>query len=266
MLRYGVVLLVCAMVLAAPVKGSMIHFREGGGDDCTDVVFDDGFIDAYDMVSGDPHGDGDYNGITANTVTSTYGGSWHMNHRKVSYYAIKDMFAHLPPESTIILSATLHVTANYATDTGTMAINPVTTDWLVGAAGTNEHNVSGFYCDNANTTTWAGGGNFHADNDLDLVNQSTCLWTGADGYHRAISFDVTEAIQGIFANEINYGIMLRPIFEESEETQSANFLSHGSEYGTDYRRPSLEIEYIPEPATVAMLGLGALALIRRRGK
>ena len=67
----------------------------------------------------------------------------------------------------------------------------------------------------------------------------------------------------------NYGLFLtRSGYVPDFEVHYASFYSRDAEANQDShpgaKAPQLVIEYIPEPMTVAMLGIGALALMRRR--
>lgn len=82
------------------------------------------------------------------------------------------------------------------------------------------------------------------------------------GINQWVSFDVTDLVSGWIANpSSNLGVVLR---------QEAVVINNGPVMGVfsasaSADRPFLEIAPIPEPAVLSLLGLGGLALLRRRG-
>ena len=95
-----------------------------------------------------------------------------------------------------------------------------------------------------------------ADN-TEAVGSADLVITGnlGLGHH---TFDVTDSLEAWSAGAQNYGWAFLPgtDFEDGREFSSSD------EANISFR-PSLEITYVPEPATLLLFGLGALALRRK---
>jgi len=196
-----------------------VHFREGGGSGYTDVTFDDTWIN-YNPADDTTHGNDGYNGIQCSSS-------------QVTLIAVKDMFAELPKTTggndIVIQSATLHLFRyNAGTNSNTLSIYPVTSDWLPDVAGANENDVSGQHSEVSSGTTWADGNFSSSDYDNSIV--ATGLWV--NNYDAECLLDVTNVIASIYADEINYGMA---VFADGL------IIGRASENGGN--RPSLEITY-----------------------
>jgi hypothetical protein len=208
------------MAAGTLVADETIHFREGGGTGYTDVTFDDTciYIDPADSLT---YGNDSYNGFRS-------GGA------RVALVAVKDMFSELPKTTGSyeleITSAALHVFRYNSGSSGmTMFVYPMLTDWLPDSAGTNENDCSGVYSENSSSTTWSSGNFSSADYDDGVV----CTGPWVDAYNGECELDVTDVIQAIYDNEVNYGMMI---------DCDGSVIGRASEHTIDYR-PSLEIAY-----------------------
>ena len=197
-----------------------LKFREGGGAGYVNVTFDDTWIKhnpADDTTHGDDPNDA-YEGIQCSTS-------------KVSLIAVKDLFTQLPKTTggcqIGISLAKLHL-FGYQGEGNTVSIYRLVTNWLPGAAGTNENNVSGQHAVKSANTHWAGGGNF-STSDYDTSVVSTGSWAG---YNQDVGYDVTQQVARMYDVSQNYGLVL-----------SASTAIYGRSSENSSNRPYLEVSY-----------------------
>ena len=193
---------------------------------------------------------------------------------------VKDLFVLLPktvPGQTIqINSATIELVqlsgatspeVHYPWD---VHVRRVTTNWLTQGPGLSQ----GTCVDDSQTSPdgvvgnsgWAGG----AFSSADYAATGGTDVPGYDcRYINPVSFTITDIVRDWYANDANYGLVLladngtvggKPTFGTSENM--------GGDATAPGVRPALIIDYsyvpIPEPATMALLAAGGLALLRRR--
>lgn len=230
-------------------EAALIQFREGAGtfndNPVTTTTFDDVGIGI--------------GGATKFDTSSVQTVSVNSSQVRFGLIAIKDMFALLPKTSgdevINITSATLYLTRINGSDAYTIGVARITTDWLLGDAGTNEADVDGDKRSISGDLSWANG-SFSTD-DYTAVGSTTSSWTANP------TFDITAIITAMYASETNYGMVLYPV---SGGSASQQYLS--SERSSVGSRPVIAIEYnyapIPEPASLGLLGLGGLILCHRR--
>jgi len=214
-------LVVVCLLATTGLQAATIHFREGGGEGYTDVLFDDTII-RYDPSDDTTRGTRSYNGIY---YASGY----------ATLIAVKDLFTELPATSggcdIEISSAALHIWRYNAGSSSTViSLYPVLTDWLPDDAGSNENDVTGQHSEESSETDWYSGDFSSSDYDSSVCD--TSYWV--DGYNEEAELDVTKVVTEIYAEGTNYGIAL---------FASANINGRASEYGTLANRPSLEITY-----------------------
>jgi len=207
------------LTAAAHAAEETIHFREGGGEGYTDVLFDDTRI-FYSPADDTTRGNEGYNGIQCSSS-------------EISLIAIKNMFAELPATSggcdIQISSATLHLFRyNQGSSSITLSIYPVVTDWLPDNAGSNENDVTGEHAEKSSTTTWYSGDWSSSDYDSSVCD--TGSWV--DSYNEECEIDVSDVITEIYSDGTNYGMV---VYADGSITARA------SENGS--YQPSLEINY-----------------------
>lgn len=197
--------------------------------------------------------------------------------------AIDDLFTLVPGTSggdnIQINSATLFLAGggDYSTSGFSLNISRVTTDWLAQAPGVNQNFFAGT---KRNGTTKSGStvtdgaswlndgvtaGKFGtADYSTDDAVSAAAFAPAAYGNY--VGFDVTEMLKDIYATGNNQGF-----FIEVANTGSTFVVVRSSEdtllvgSGETFR-PALQIdfEYVPEPASLALVAAGGLMMIGRR--
>ena len=93
---------------------------------------------------------------------------------------------------------------------------------------------------------------------------TSVAWTVAIGEWKTFSFDVTSYVQGSVGALEDYLVSFAYGFPGSQYTTALmRSKEHGSESG---RKASLDVDAtVPEPTSLLVLGLGGLALLKRRG-
>ncbi|RPI58898.1 MAG: hypothetical protein EHM48_09660, partial [Planctomycetaceae bacterium] len=138
--------LMAVLAVSAVASADTITFREG----TNGVVADDTTI----LISGPLTINSSVLEMRGNTSTTLY----------ASLLAFKDMMTALPAtvsgQVIVIDSATLTCYRNFGGVGDGTQLYRVTTNWLSGAAGTNEANVSGTKSNVANGTDWLSGTTF----------------------------------------------------------------------------------------------------------
>jgi len=189
-------LTVCGLLAATGhAAEETIRFREGGGSGYTDVTFDDTWIQ-YSPADNNTHGNDSYNGVICSSS-------------EVTLVAVKDLFSELPKTSggqTIdIKSATLHVWRyNAGSSSNTISIYPITTNWLLDPAGSNENDASGEHAEKSSSTDWASGDFSSSDYDNSVCDTSS--WVS--NYNEEAELDCTDVIAEIYSDETNCGMVL----------------------------------------------------------
>ena len=224
-LRYFAFLTVTAILTTSAAKAAeeTIHFREGGGTGYTDVLFDD---TSLRVGSTDTYG-----------ANSSIFVQWPGGVKYRGLMAVKDLFTELPKttdgKDITINSATLHITRyNQGSSSNTLYAYQVTTNWLFDDAGSNENDCCDDYAESSQSTTWASGD--FSSSDYDAAVCCTTSWV--NNYNEVCHFDITDVIQEIYTDEVNYGWVLTVDADVYISVRS-------SENGTLARCPSLEIVY-----------------------
>lgn len=254
------------------------------GNPVTHAVFDDTVVTTGSTSASTITPNVGNNGSMAIRTTSTGIVSWGL-------LAIKDMFTHVPTTSgggsIQINSATLHLASNGSNQPSgyTINIRRVTTDWLANAAGTNEAKASGNQRNGTNATGaanvsggvgWLSGSGSLAGQFGGLDYSTTNAVVGApfanSTYGAYIGIDVTGIVSDMYALNSNYGFVI-----STSQTNGNNFVNIRASEGELVTsppepanatfRPVLEINYtyVPEPASLGLLALGALLIAARRG-
>jgi hypothetical protein len=183
-----------------------------------------------------------------------YGGDGNMaDGARGGVLGYRDMFTLLDPANIAIDSASLRV---YSNTTGeSLTVSRITTPWLsLKPAGQAQFNVTGAYSDMANEVTWltAPGENYaFGASDYTTVGATTTALN--DGYNASTDCDVTAMVAAMFATGVNEGFFVQ--LQNSGYVRSSEYL--GAELTINYHS-------IPEPATMSLLALGGLAMLRRR--
>lgn len=150
------------------------------------------------------------------------------------------------PMGATISSATLTGFVTNAFGAGSVDLAQLLQDVAnrpMGPASLADAGVAGTFYDAAAVT-----GNHAACGGLD---QFLCLPP------EEISFDVTSILQNWSGGAANFGFLLVPT-----RTNSGEMATHGdADLGL---RPMLTVTFVPEPASVLLLGIGALALVSAR--
>lgn len=248
------------LLASAPfASAAAIYFREGNsifsGNSVTLTSFDDA---GMTVVSG--VGNTTNSGSGSNlSLRTTSGGIVDLG-----LYAVKGMFTLLPKTSGLqeisVSSAKLHLYANgsFPGDANsTVRVYRVTTDWLTGAAGTNEAQVNGKYRINSSSTTWSNANGF-GTGDYDTSTFASKIWSG--GSNALNSFDVTALVQAMYSTNTNYGFVV--------DTTSLSTLSVRASEQDAFITPVLEIQYtyvdVPEPAAAGAVAVAMVGLLARR--
>jgi hypothetical protein len=163
----------------------------------------------------------------------------------------KSMFALVPAtsggQSIVIDSATITVTTS---GPGWIKIYRMTSDWMVKAAGLSQLNVTGNRRDLAGGLSWAAG-QFGAA-DYDTVSFLTS--TTPSAYNAQSTYNVTALVSGMYQLGVNDGFAINT---------SGGYL-RASEFGNSTPSLVVNYHYTPEPATLSLLAVAGLAMLKRR--
>lgn len=270
---------VVGLLAAAWSPAGVVYLQDVGGNDgftfngtpVTQATFDDTYLQT---------------GGSASTLAANFGSAGSLQIRTTSsglvnfgIIAVKDMFTLVPPTDNgnpiVINSAKLHLASSGSNQGAgyTVNVRRITTDWLENDAGDNENRASG---NKRNALTpgaalsdgdsWAGGSGNYGSADYTATNAVL----GADfanavfGAYKAI--DVTGIVTDMYNLGVNYG------FSVSTGVVQDGFVNIRASEDTllpgthETFRPVLEINfsYVPEPASMTLLGLGAGGLLLRR--
>ena len=191
---------------------------------------------------------------------------------------IKNLLSFIPSGVTITSAKLGLVSDGVGTNKDTMAVHPVTANWLLDAAGASEgtggyDNTTGTPISNGpsddyiegdgDTTKWPGNKAFHSADPWDTTYGPTgAHWE--DTLNVQNLYDVTDIVEA-WDNDLgtlnNYGFVVRNL------TGVAKIYAFSSEnYVNDVdSTPFLLVEYstgvIPEPGTMLLLGTGVLGVI-----
>ncbi len=167
----------------------------------------------------------------------------------------QNMFTMVPPtsagQSIVIDSASLKL---YASIDATVDVYRVITPWLsLTPAGQAQFNVGGTYRDMANQLKWTNDpGSSLCFGASDYSASDHAVGMTSPEYNGSAVFDVTPVVAGIFASGVNEGMMLySTAYIRTQESGMAEELT-------------INYHYTPEPATMSLLVLGGLGLLRRR--
>lgn len=204
--------------------------------------------------------------IDADNPNANYGEQWYMhlymsNHHPKRSGLIKfDLTGQIPPGQTIV-SATLGLWVYQVVDmTGDdwADVAPYrvrgTRAWVESQATWNVFKGS---------TYWATPGCENTSFDRYGTYDGTAIrFTRYSQVNRYYTWDVTSSVQTWYAgSEANNGWLIRIV---QHDGGSDGLSMNTSESSSVSYRPYLTITYVPEPATLSALGLGALVLIRAR--
>ena len=215
---------VCVLVCASLCDAATYKFREGGGTGFADVSFDDTYLTGgSDATYGD-----ETNVLVRDSVDSN-------DHPGLM--AAKDMFSLLPPEylgnSLVVQEAILRVYRYQGLASDVLRVYRCTSDWLPGAAGQNENDVSFLHREVSASANWSGSSFGAGDYDTSIV--ATGQWS--DVYNGEIEIDITSVMQALYDSGQDYGlVLLGPVggnvltFRSSERSEVA-------------LRPQIEISY-----------------------
>ncbi|MCH8512795.1 MAG: DNRLRE domain-containing protein [Kiritimatiellae bacterium] len=175
-------------------------------------------------------------------------------------------------------SVSFRLTSIAQAGSGTVNLNlyqlsAANSDWIQGTSGAadNDTNPAATFNNKAGqglgATPWAGGNsnaNFVAGTDY--VDTVLGNYTGAanDGSGGQTFTFGNAALTSLLNSQIGNVVDLN--FVLMDQTGDTNFLRIASSQNGTYAAPTLEVNVIPEPGTLILLGisLGALALFRRR--
>jgi len=235
--KAGLVAFVAAMLLTAAsahAATATVSIKEGNDEPVAAIsVTSDG---AYILV-GDSLDNSNNNSYPLITNNNANGDTY------VSLIGWKGMFAAIPDitSSGDIVSATLKLYQRGPLGGEVIAVDRVTTDWLVNDNGSNETVVTGTYIDGASTAWAAGASTGFSSSDYTTEDEATFTIAEAN-YNRPNFVDVTEMVKDMYDSG-NYGFALRLV-----SPQGADPWFQGDEQndlGDDglQARPTLYISY-----------------------
>ncbi len=189
-------------------------------------------------------------GVKSNDVNSTFNGGTmtvkRTNPDSRVYIHFDDIFGEGAGQITALadvnsITASLSIWQTRGSVPPTINVHQVTSAWSEATITWNNLPTTGSQLDSKSTSSsWHNGNN-------------------------PLVLDVTAAVKSWFnatdSNAANYGFR---IVAAGGGQNPADI--HSSENGTDTRRPTLTVEYdvIPEPASMALMGLGSLMMLWRR--
>ncbi|RPI61426.1 MAG: DNRLRE domain-containing protein, partial [Planctomycetaceae bacterium] len=204
---------------------STTMFREGGGVGFVDTRFDDAQItSATDVPNGTSAA-----GIAVGGSPTNYG-----------LLGINDLFALLPKNAAgqviNVSQAKLHLfRADAGVSAGTISVFSAATDWMTGAAGTNETDVTFQHSDKGADVAWAAG-NFGIG-DYSAGGATAGFASGID---QEIVIDITSLVAAMYQSGTNDGFVISASDAISYRT---------AENAIRGLRPVLEITYTYVDAT-----------------
>lgn len=139
---------------------------------------------------------------------------------------------------------------------GSQVVSAILTLHVVdsGGCGFSLHQMLAPWSESDSWNDWVGG---IAADDLEAkAAADVMLDTVSSG---ELDVDVTASLQRWASGETNYGWVLLP--KNPSDGDGWEFTSSDGEIG-----PVLTVSYVPEPATMSILALGGLALLRRRSR
>jgi len=156
------------------------------------------------------------------------------------------------PAGQQIISATLTVTTNNQSVDGfqfhrmLLPFDEATDTWNTWKSGTSGRNLTeGVQADGQEASTVVE--YIVAPGSVDTVATHT--------------FDLTASVQAWYAGQANHGWVILP----ASTAQTDSWIFRSRDWTTQSERPLLTVEYaVPEPACLAIVGLGTLRLLRRR--
>ncbi len=163
----------------------------------------------------------------------------------------KDMFTTAPAtsagQSIVIDVATMTLTSS---GPGWLKIYRMTSNWMVKPAGQSQTNVTGNKRDVAGGQSWAAGQFGPADYDTAAFVASTT----PGGYNATTTYDVTSLVAAIYQTGNNYGFAVN----------AQGGYIRASEFGNSTPSLAITYHYTPEPATLSLLAVTGLAMLRRK--